>query len=166
MSVDYMHMFGVGCKLNRSELRAEPCGTLQSISIMSVCSLLYTTVCVRPLRYDWNQLKAVSVMLNQRDRTSSNMSWSTVSKAALKSSNTSRDMWLLLLWLLVTVSQFRCEQIVWQSLLNEIYGRQTVVLETKSDQTRGLWNAGPRHARSFWLELGLVLLHDIWPILQ
>ena len=40
-------------------------------------------------------------------------------------------MWLLLLWLLVTVSQFRCEQIVWQSLLNEIYGRQTVVLETE-----------------------------------
>jgi len=68
--VDHVDVFGVGCKFKRSEPpRTEPCGTqVNLLLMMSVCCSLYTSVCVRPLREDWNQLKAVSVMLNWSDR--------------------------------------------------------------------------------------------------
>jgi len=62
--------------------------TLQST--IAVCDLTPSTmnVCVRPDKYDLNQFRAEPPTANQSRRTVSRLSWSTVSNAKLKSSNT------------------------------------------------------------------------------
>jgi len=50
---------------------------------------------VQTLKYDWNQLNTVSTTEKQFYKTGKSIEWSTVSNAALRSSNTSNETWPL-----------------------------------------------------------------------
>ena len=66
MSIYHIHnIFSVSCNLNRSEGRAlrDTAVNLDNVGLLFV---VHDCLRIRPLRYDWNQLKAVSVMLNRR----------------------------------------------------------------------------------------------------
>ena len=69
----------------------DPCGTLQTSGNVAEVSDDVVTVCVRPVRSDVNYSRALPVIPNLNDNTSSMVPRLTVSKAALKSSNTRAD---------------------------------------------------------------------------
>ena len=71
----------------------EPCGTEHNTWTMADKQPSYTTRNVLPVRYDLNHCRTAPCKPNWRSSRSSSSSWSTVSKAAVRSSRQRADNW-------------------------------------------------------------------------
>jgi len=80
---------------NSTGPRTEPCGTEQTMYTTDEVPPAYMTRYVPSNRYERNHIKAVPHRPNWRSSRRNSSSWSTVSKAAVKSSRQSADTWPL-----------------------------------------------------------------------